>query len=140
MSRSVFISYARKESLEQAKALYSALGGESGPAFLDTSDVDLWERFQARLLDALLESRVMVSFASEEYFQRRYFLWELEAVLGGVSLLDSGTMGAAMEPMLTSIVVALPHQGSHRNCPSRCLRDCRNSTGRKQTMSMPWQN
>jgi len=39
MGHPVFISYARDASHAHVEALYEALGGKEGLAFLDTSDI-----------------------------------------------------------------------------------------------------
>jgi len=76
----------------------------SGECFLDESAIEAGERFSVRLADALLESRVVVVFASPEYFQRRTCLWELRAALGPYDL--------SPDPrQLQHMVVVLPPEG-----------------------------
>jgi hypothetical protein len=53
---------------QQAEALHRALGGDTGLAFLDTSDIAPRTQFPPELAKALLASRVVVVFASKEYF------------------------------------------------------------------------
>ncbi len=102
----VFISYARKASREGAEQLHQALE-KDGLAFLDSSDIELGERFPPTLVDALLASRVVVLFASEDYFRRWYCLWELETVLLGLE-----TTAALKEAALASVVIVLPARGT----------------------------
>ena len=45
----VFISYARKTSASHAQALHRELGGDSGLAFLDTSDIEALRKFPAEV-------------------------------------------------------------------------------------------
>jgi tetratricopeptide (TPR) repeat protein len=112
MEHPVFISYARDASRAQAEALWQALGGEGGLAFLDTSDIKVGEGVPTRLMDALFSSRVVVLFASQEYFQRWYCLWELEAALAPFLAFGPGTTQAELEATLLPIVVVLPEQGA----------------------------
>jgi hypothetical protein len=65
MPHPVFISYARKTCREPAEELHRELGGESGLAFLDTSDIEAGEQFPRILVDALLDAKVIVVFADE---------------------------------------------------------------------------
>src|ERR1039457_5145774 len=72
----VFISYARKTSRADAETLHGELGGDPGLAFLDTSDIETLQKFPAEISDALLAAKVVVVFADETYFTRRYCLRE----------------------------------------------------------------
>ena len=65
----VFISYSRGASTPHAQALAARLGDL---AFLDTSAIDDGDHFPERLLDAILDSRVVVVFATQAYSQRRF--------------------------------------------------------------------
>ena len=111
MAHPVFISYAQKASRSQALALHEALGGKDGLAFIDTSDIEPGESFPRDLADALLASRVVVVFATKDYFRRWYCLWELETALGPYTALASGAEAVAKDRALAHIVVALPPQG-----------------------------
>src|SRR5215217_4668871 len=74
MPKDVFISYARKASREYAEALHDELGEDL--AFLDTEDIPFGDAFPERLVDALLDSRVVVILAEPVYFTRWYCLLE----------------------------------------------------------------
>jgi hypothetical protein len=108
MPRPVFISYARSASRAQAGALHEALGGET--AFLDTSDIELRTQFPPELAKALLASRVVVVFASKEYFRRWYCLWELDAALAPFLALGPEASAAQKSAALAPLVIALPGQ------------------------------
>jgi tetratricopeptide (TPR) repeat protein len=103
----VFISYARKASADAARALRDALPGQ---CFLDESDIEEGEKFPEHIIDALLGSRVVVLFASEAYFHRRYCLWELLAVLGPYEAQPPGTP-------LDHVVVVLADTESAQDLP-----------------------
>jgi tetratricopeptide (TPR) repeat protein len=106
MGPQVFISYARGTSLEHAKALQQALG--SDVAFLDTSSIEVGERFPTALADALLGSRVVVAFADELYFTRWYCLWELRAALTPFLSLSPNAPESDKSQALSYLVLALP--------------------------------
>ncbi|HZH76993.1 MAG TPA: tetratricopeptide repeat protein [Archangium sp.] len=112
MAHPVFISYARRASQKQAEALHQALGGREGLAFLDSSGIEPTERFPRVLADALLGARVVVLFASKDYFRRWYCLWELEAALGPFLALGPTATEAQKEATLAPLLVVLPEQGS----------------------------
>ncbi|QSQ23237.1 toll/interleukin-1 receptor domain-containing protein [Pyxidicoccus parkwayensis] len=105
----VFISYARSTSREQAEALHRALGEEV--AFLDTSGIELGQRFPGVLADALLGARVIVVFVDEAYFTRWYCLWELRTALTPFMALPPDASEADKSLSLASIVLALPPEG-----------------------------
>src|ERR1700736_3585886 len=113
MPHPVFIPYARKTSREPAGGLHRELGGESGLAFLDTSDIEAGEQFPKLLVDALLDAKVIVVFADETYFNRWYCLRELRTGLAPFKALLR--RGAASEQQraaaLSHLVVALPQRG-----------------------------
>jgi len=114
MGHPVFISYARKASRAQAEALHAALGGKSGLAFLDSSGIEPGERFPRVLAEALLASQVVVVFASEQYFQRWYCLWELETVLEPFLALGPRAQAAEKDAALAPIVIALHPKGEEQ--------------------------
>jgi TIR domain len=114
MAHPVFISYARKTSRELAEGLHRELGGESGLAFLDTSDIEAGEQFPKVLVDALLDAKVIVVFADETYFNRWYCLRELRTALAPFEALLRRGMASEQQSAaaLLHLVVALPQQGS----------------------------
>src|ERR1039458_515000 len=89
----VFISYARKTSTAPAKALHRELGGDTGLAFLDTSDIETLQKFPAEISDALLAAKVVVVFADETYFTRWYCLREFETALAPFQALARSAAG-----------------------------------------------
>lgn len=109
----VFISYARRTSRDYAEALHAALGGKHSKAFLDTSDIELGERFPPVLIDALLDARVVVVFWDEAYVTRWYCLRELQVALSPYefALRRQASTTSDIEEALSHIVVALPPVG-----------------------------
>ena len=112
MGHAVFISYARKTSLQYARSLHVALG--HGSAFLDMSDIEFDNRFPEDIADALLSARVAVVFADETYFGRWYCQRELQVALAPFDLLvrRRGDSGSQQHAPLGHIVVALPPEGA----------------------------
>lgn len=110
MAHPVFISYARRSSLEAAQALHRALGDE---AFLDSSDIEGGEQFPRAIIEALLASRVVVVLADEVYFTRWYCLRELRTALApyDVLLRTPGSTSEQLSEALRHIVIALPGGG-----------------------------
>jgi hypothetical protein len=87
----VFISYARNTSAALAEALHRELGGDTGLAFLDTSDIETLQKFPAEISDALLAAKVVVVFADETYFTRWYCLREFETALATEDTDENGS-------------------------------------------------
>jgi hypothetical protein len=110
MPHPVFISYARRSSLEDAQRLHLALGDE---AFLDSSDIEDGEQFPRAIIEALLASRVVVVLADDVYFTRWYCLRELRTALApyDVLLRTSGSTSGQLREALHHIVIALPGGG-----------------------------
>jgi hypothetical protein len=82
MTPSVFISYNRDVSQAHAGALKAKFGDE---AFLDTQAQRDGEPFPPRLLQGLLDSRVVVVFASKAYSESRYCRLEMRIALAAAS-------------------------------------------------------
>jgi tetratricopeptide (TPR) repeat protein len=107
MSHPVFISYAHGASAGDAQALAAKLGEL---AFLDTDDIIDGARFPPRLLDGLLDARVVVIFATKTYSERRFCRLELRLALAGgdaaisrlVIALGEGA-GAVLDAMPASV-------------------------------------
>lgn len=78
MPHQIFISYAREDSSAEAFALAERLGTS---AFLDTSVIRDGEEFPARLIDGLINARIVVLFASKGYAERRFCQWEMRLTL-----------------------------------------------------------
>lgn len=110
MPHSVFISYARKTSLRQAHALYQALDGEQGAAFLDVMGVEVGERIPRRLIDALLNARVVVIFADDAYFASWYCRWEFRAALAPLTVLTRSASPDEEEAALAPIIIVRSSQ------------------------------
>ena len=73
MDAPVFISYARKTSLTEARALKASLKRR---AFLDESEIETRERFTEVIAKAIMGARIAVVFADDTYFDRPYCRWE----------------------------------------------------------------
>jgi hypothetical protein len=80
MSVPVFISYSRNGSAADASALTAKLGVL---AFFDTIAIDDGERFPQRLIDGILNARIVVIFATSAYAQSRFCLLEKRLSLAG---------------------------------------------------------
>ena len=80
MSQPVFISYARNASRADAQALANRL---EGLAFFDADVVDDGDPFPQRLLDGVLDARVVVIFATKPYTERRFCRLEMRLALAG---------------------------------------------------------
>jgi tetratricopeptide (TPR) repeat protein len=92
--------------------LHEELGGASGLAFLDTSDIELGGQIPAALTEALLAARVIVVFADQTYFRSWYCLREFRIALSPFEALvrQPGTQ-EQLEASLAPIVVAIPVDG-----------------------------
>ena len=75
----VFISYSRSASATDAQALANRLGDL---VRLDTT-IDEGDHFPQFLLDAILDARVVVIFATHEYVKRRFCRLEMRLALAG---------------------------------------------------------
>jgi tetratricopeptide (TPR) repeat protein len=105
----VFISYARKTSRAYAEALHRELGGDTGLAFLDTSEIETLQKFPAEISDALLAAKVVVVFADETYFTQRYCLREFETALAPFqALVRRNAPDGEKDQALLHLVIALP--------------------------------
>ncbi len=92
--------------------MHKELGGASGLAFLDTSDIELGGQIPASLTEALLAARVIVVFADQMYFRSWYCLREFRIALSPFEALvrQPGTQ-EQLEASLAPIVVAIPVDG-----------------------------
>ncbi|HEX8430350.1 MAG TPA: toll/interleukin-1 receptor domain-containing protein, partial [Longimicrobium sp.] len=111
MPHPVFISYARDASRDHAVALQKILGEDQ--AFLDTSGIEIGDRFPATLVDALFAAKVVVIFAEPVYFTRWYCLLEFRiARTPFLRVMDrAGSTGPEREEALRSMVIAFPAAG-----------------------------
>jgi hypothetical protein len=75
IAKPVFISYAPKTASAAAEAVCKALGEER--VFLDRNDIPYDENLPRAIGEALLGAQVVVVFADELYFTRRYCLAEM---------------------------------------------------------------
>jgi hypothetical protein len=78
MPAPIFISYARRTSLNEARALKTQLGDQ---AFLDESGIETREQFAKVIAKSLMEARLAVVFADDAYFDRPYCRWEWSLIL-----------------------------------------------------------
>ena len=100
----VFISYSRGASAPHARALAAGLGDL---AFLDTAAIDDGDQFPERLLDAILDSRVVVIFATEAYLQSRFCRLEMRLALAGGDAAASHLI-LALGPGCDAVLDVLP--------------------------------
>jgi len=96
----VFISYARSTSKDAARALKAKLGDA---AFLDEQEIELGEPFPLAIFKALLESRAVVVFVDDVYFERWFCRREWQVAIR--PFLQSG--GTAPQGALEHVVVVL---------------------------------
>ena len=78
MPAPIFISYARRTSLAEARALKAQLGDL---AFLDETEIPSREQFAKVIAKGLMEARLAVVFADDTYFDRPYCRWEWSLIL-----------------------------------------------------------
>ena len=78
MPAPIFISYARRTSQAEARALKAQLGDL---AFLDESGIETREQFAKVIAKSLMEARLAVVFADDTYFERPYCRWEWSLIL-----------------------------------------------------------
>jgi tetratricopeptide (TPR) repeat protein len=78
MTTEVFLSYAR-QNRAPAEALHAALREVGVSVFLDTAEIPYGASFPDRLIDAMLDARVVVVFGDPVYFTRWYCQLELRA-------------------------------------------------------------
>lgn len=105
----VFISYARSTSNSNARSLHSALTKQNISTFIDSSNIEIGEKFPKAISQALLSARVVVFFVDDVFFRRWYCLRELLMALSPFDeLTRRGVVKAEKEAMLKSVVVALP--------------------------------
>lgn len=71
-TKDIFISYARKASSEPAERLRASLESLGIRAFMDSSNLELGERFPGALAHAILASRIVVVFVEDLYFESWY--------------------------------------------------------------------
>lgn len=108
MPKPVFISYARSASQADAKTLHDLLGGEEGSAFLDQADIEIGDEFPSAIGRALLDARVVVVFATSEYFRRWYCLRELAiALLPATTLVEQAPSVDARSVIVDHLVVII---------------------------------
>ena len=77
----VFISYSRSSAGEAARRAHIALEAAGFRTFLDARDIPLDAEFPREIADALLDSRLFLAFLDEDYFQKRWCLYEFQAAL-----------------------------------------------------------
>lgn len=83
-------------------------------AFLDTTDLDSGQHWPSTLMDALLAARLVVIFAEDSYFQRRYCWRELRAALAPFLVAQgrTDTTEAEKREALAALIVARSVAGS----------------------------
>jgi tetratricopeptide (TPR) repeat protein len=109
----IFISYARTSSRDDAQRLADALRQQGQSVFLDENEIGHGEVFPSALATALLDSRAVVIFAHQTYFDSAWCVREFELAL---SPLRSKARGAQWS---SQIVVGLPREGAHQALLSR---------------------
>src|SRR3982751_4117643 len=114
MPAPVFISYARSASKMQALALAERLGAL---AFFDTQDIDDGEHFPQRLLDGVLDARIVVIFAAKTYVERRFCRLEMRLALAGGDL-NAKHLVIALGEGSNAVLDALPAKVADQNWPS----------------------
>jgi tetratricopeptide (TPR) repeat protein len=109
-TQDVFISYSRKASTSSAERLKASLESVGITAFMDSSNLELGERFPGALAHSILASRLVVVFVEDLYFQSWCCLRELRTALGPFDLAmrkvprEETELAQSLQP----IVLALP--------------------------------
>lgn len=112
MSDPVFISYLRSATATDAVALHAALAQTDTPAFLDTRAIHVGEQFPDALVQAILNARVFVLFASADYFDSPYCWREMRLALAEFDAkVTAGATDGEKRAALNHLVVALPLGG-----------------------------
>jgi tetratricopeptide (TPR) repeat protein len=114
MSHPVFISYSRDASVTHAQALAARLGDL---AFLDTGAIDDGDEFPQRLLDGILDARVVVIFATKAYSESRFCRLEARLALAGGDAAGSHLVLALGEGSQT-VLDAMPAAVASQSWPS----------------------
>jgi hypothetical protein len=104
MSHDVFISYAHASALQEARALREALEAAGVHVFLDERSILPGSEFPSDIADALLQSRLILVLADENYFQRPWCIYEFQVVIAPYRTAATPTISE-----LDHIIVALPH-------------------------------
>jgi tetratricopeptide (TPR) repeat protein len=113
MTQPVFLSYARSVSAAHAQALAAKLGEL---AFLDSDAIDDGDQFPPRLLDALLDARVVVIFATKAYSESRFCRLEMRLALSGGEAAMSHLVVALGEEE-RAVLDAMPESVAGQNWP-----------------------
>jgi tetratricopeptide (TPR) repeat protein len=114
MPAPVFISYARSASAAHVRALAAKLGRL---AFLDTISIDDGDRFPPRLLNGLLDARVVVIFATKAYSESRFCRLEMRLALSAGDGTSSHVL-LALGGGAESVLDAMPDTIAGRSWPS----------------------
>ena len=116
MAHEVFISYARAASAGHARALAERLGDL---AFFDTEDIKDGDPFPQRLLDGVLDARVVVIFATKTYAERRFCRLEM-----GLALADGPAhVMVAIGDGAHAVMDAMPRALANQNWPAAAETD-----------------
>jgi len=88
--------------------LHGELYGAGVPAFLDLNDIEPLDQFPTEIAEALLAANVVVVFADETYFTRRYCVSEFDAALAPRALVRGNAPPEEEDKALLHLVIALP--------------------------------
>jgi hypothetical protein len=113
MTPPVFISYARGSSRAAAQTLAAQLGSL---AWLDTGEIDDGDEFPQRLLDGLLDARVVVIFATAAYLDRPLCRLEMRLALASGDAKASHLVVAVGDGG-SGVLDMLPTAGADQNWP-----------------------
>ncbi len=106
MPKDVFISYAHTTAQKAARRLRDELAKNDLDVFLDAREIPYGNPFPRDIADGLLDSRLIIVFADEAYFQRPWCVYEYQVITAPYR-----AAGEAKDAQLEHVAVVLPEAG-----------------------------
>src|SRR5260370_661367 len=129
----VFISYSRTASTPHAQSVATRL---ADLAFLDTTAIDDGAPFPPHILDAILDSSIIIIFATTAYSQSRFCRLEMRLALAG----GDATASPLILPLgeaHNAVLAPPPTAATSRNCPPAAATDRLESLTRERLTHHP---
>jgi tetratricopeptide (TPR) repeat protein len=105
-SHEVFISYSRAKDVKHARRVRDLLNERGINVFLDEHDIEPGSPFPEDLADALLSAKVVLVFASNDYFERPWCVSEFNVAVASYESNDARDFDE--HRMIAHVVVAWP--------------------------------